>query len=139
MSDQQGTNSQGSISQSKFSLIRQVTHETLASLSDVELQNPAVVEGQILDNVLHEMQLINIVREKGTKWKIPDVLCPSQIADILLYIYDIVLIVPKKNADTGMLGVYQEDGPDKGLYAVGEDTFHKLALDYNYVLSTKNS
>ena len=137
MSDQQGTNSQGSISQSKFSLIRQVTHETLASLSDIELQNPAVVEGQILDNVLHEMQLINVVREKGTKWKIPDVLCPSQIADILLYIYDIVLIVPKKNADTGMLGVYQEDGPDKGLYAVGEDTFHKLALDYNYVLSTK--
>lgn len=123
----------------RFSLIRNVTRDTLAGMNDVELSDPQYVEGTILQNIQNEITLVNAARS-GSKWKALDELLPVQIAEIIAASYPVVRIMTggiSSDSDYDLLAIYQEDGDDEGIYMVSDEVFRKLARKYNYSLSMK--
>lgn len=123
---------------SRMSVIRRVTRDCLSAMSAKDLQNPEYVEGVILENINDAIEMENSIRPKGNKWRSLDALIPSQIADIMAVTYQIVNIVTSKdpNADTGLVAIYQDSGPDKGTYSVDVRLFRQIARSYNYGLSS---
>ena len=126
---------------SRLSLIRNVTRDCLAIMSDDDLASPQYVEATILQEVNREISAYNGSLEKGQKWKTLTELIPSQIADIIHHTYSVVRVVTTGNiySDSGydMLAIYQEAGPNEGVYSASTDIFHDLARSYHYGLTIR--
>ena len=115
--------------------IKEVTDAYLDSIDVLNPPKPAQVVGELLMNTKNEFDMYNSVAAKNAKWKIPDRLLPAQIADILVRLYPIVAIETsssRSDSDYTLLGVYQEDGDDKGIYLTDDKEFYKLARQYCY-------
>ena len=116
---------------------------TLNYLASIDKDNPPAahqIETELLDSVAAQFELENAVRPKSAKWPIPSTLSFSQIADIVSYLYPVYLI-PCAGSETDpsydVLAIYQTEGPDTGIYATSEDTFRKLARQFNYSMTGK--
>lgn len=115
--------------------IEEVTDAYLDSINVLNPPKPAQIVGELLMNIKNEFDMYNSVAAKNAKWKIPDRLLPAQIADILVRLYPIVAIETsssRSDSDYTLLGVYQEDGDDKGIYLTDDKEFYKLARQYCY-------
>lgn len=74
------------------------------------------------------------------KLRAPSRLCASQIAALMLKIYNIVRIkCGGVNSDPSydLLAIYQTDGDEEGIYTTDETVFKRLAKQYNYSISSK--
>lgn len=124
----------------KISIIKTITLDTLAAIqSSGQVYSPDDVRSQIIENLRVAIRLENMTRDKGEKIRFVEVLLPQQVAWILNELYQICLIetIEDSDDDTGkILGWYQEDGENKGIYITSEDKFEKLAREYNPVIST---
>lgn len=129
------------MARTKNETIRNITSEYLDGIDMDNLPSPADIEGDLLDMITAEFELINNTRPKTSKWQTPTTLSASQIADIMGHLYPICCIAcAGNNADTSydLLAIYQDDGPDEGIYVTNELVFHNIARQYNYNLTTKD-
>ena len=141
MSDVKNTAVNGQTApKSRLGVIHEMTVQTLASMTQSELQDPELVESRILTKINIAIALENQNRARGDKWRSLTELLPSQIADILVYSYPIVRIAGAgKNADEDqdLLAVYQYDGEQAGTYVSSSTMMRKLIRRYNYSITMR--
>ena len=121
-------------------VIRKVTREYLNTVDVNNIPSPDDIEGYILAEVKTAFDLENSIRPKGDKWKVPQKLSHSQIADILLALYPVANVsCSGENSDTAydILSVYQTDGPNAGIYVNDDEEFNRLVRQFNYEISQK--
>ena len=143
MSDVKNTAVNGQTApKSRLGVIHEMTVQTLASMTQAELQDPELVESRILTKINIAIALENQNRARGDKWRSLTELLPSQIADILVYSYPIVRIAGAgKNADEDqdLLAVYQYDGEQAGTYVSSSTMMRKLIRRYNYSITMRGA
>ena len=120
--------------------LRDITKDYLARINPDNPPSPAKIKADILDATRLQIQLENTNRDKGDKWKVPNKLYPIQIAEIMLHLYKIIRIdfsgmVTSDEYD--MLGLYQTEGPDIGIYCTYKSQFSKMIHLYDYTITTK--
>ena len=117
--------------------IRETTEKYL---NQVNIQNPpapADIQADILDALRNDFMIYNSVAQQGAKWKIMQKLIPAQIADIMLKIHNIVCIAyagMQADRSYDILAIYQENGPNKGVYSSEETMIYNIAKQYCYSL-----
>ena len=130
------------MARTKDKTIYEVTQDYLSRIDPQNPPSPDDIEGDILEELKQAFDIANQVRPKGEKWRLPDRLSPAQIADILLTLYPIVSITcAGTNTDRSydLLSIYQSSGEQEGIYVSTEHTFHLLARQYCYNLTTKET
>lgn len=81
-----------------------------------------------------EFQMHNENAPKGSKMTVPVDLTPSMIAKIMLQMYcirNINCAGANSEDDYDILGIYQEDGPNKGIYISKEKELKKMIWNFN--------
>ena len=128
------------MARTKGEILQSCTQKYLASIPDPKNPpSPKDIERDILNDIEAEYALENSTKPNGSKWRIPDELHPSQIAEILAFLYDICRIsCSGENADSDfdLLAIYHENGIDAGIYTTSESDFRTIARQYNYRLSS---
>lgn len=125
---------------SKHQVLREVTKKYLDGIDPLNPPPPEQIEREILHHVEEEFDLENANRGKGRKWKVPERLAPSQIADIMVRLYPICRIsCAGENADEeyDLLAIYQSEGRDMGTYVTSENVLAALAQKFDYLLSAR--
>ena len=120
--------------------IRTITMDYLQTIDPDNPPSPADIEGNLIDAIERKFELENATK-KQNKWAVPTTLNPSQIADIMMYLYPICCIsCAGDNADTSydLLAIYQSEGTDEGIYITNEQVFNNIARKYNYTLTIKD-
>lgn len=115
----------------KFAVLRDKTQEYLDSLDRQNLPTPAQIADDILGIIANAYALRNasMMNNKDNKWRIPDTLEPVQIAMILTTLYpikNISCLGESSETDYDLLGIYQKDGPEKGIYSTSDRAFSRL-------------
>ena len=122
---------------SKDDVIKNITDDYLDTLDKDNLPAPEEMTGVLLAITKNAFDQENQFRKTG-KWKIPDGLFPSQIASILLYLYEIVRIAfagVDETEEYDMLAIYQTSGENKGLYSTDQEEFTRHIREYNYTIN----
>lgn len=140
---QGGNASTNSLSSDAFDeFLIEVTDDYLSTVTIT--QNPDIkqIKNDVLARVRGEVDAENAVRPKGSKWKCPQMLTPAMIERIILRMYPVCTIITldDNNDQAGygvVLGIYQYDGDNKGIYDTSELTFRNLIRKYNRTLDTK--
>ena len=118
-------------------IIRKVTDEYLQTPKGLDpATTPEMVQTDILDEIQSCLLAENSARPSGAKLRIPDRLTAAQIASILVARHPIALIETSGwDSDYALLGVYQEEGLNEGLYDTSDDVLDNLAEAYCYDLT----
>lgn len=119
-------------------VIRVMTENYLNSLDMANLPAPDVIQENILSTVDTALKMENALRDKGDKFRIPHELLPAQIAMIFKKIYPIAKISCGKDKgveDYDTLAIYQDSGPDEGIYVTGEKKINNLIRVYSFTAS----
>ena len=133
----------------KNQTLQKVTNEYLNSLVISSVADIDNIEEELLSKVHEAFDEHNIICDKDKKWKAPDSLNFSQIADILAYVFPVkrICCCPQNtDADYDLLGVYVNDAlasyaniPEmQGIYITSEDVFNVLAAKFNYTLTRRD-
>ena len=120
--------------------LRESTRDYLAKIDPDNPPSPAQIKADILDATRLQVQLENVGRTKGDQWKIPNKLYPIQIAEIMLHLYKIIRIDfagMVSGEDYDMLGLYQTEGSDIGIYGTDKSQFAKVIHLYDYTITRK--
>ena len=129
------------MARTKNDTVRQITEDYLQNINTSNPPSPHDIEGDLLDTIMQYFETENAMRPKNAKWPIPTALSATQIADIMLTLYPICCIAcAGNNADSSydLLAVYCSYGPNEGIYVTNEQEFYKIAMQYNYNLSSKD-
>lgn len=122
------------------SVLREETLNYLHTLDMKNLPTPQEIESQLLSSIETAFTAMNTARPKGSKWKLPQKLEFSVIAEIMAYIYPICRInTAGAGSDTSydLLAIYQSDGPNEGIYVTDDETFRSIAEQYNYTMTSR--
>ncbi len=133
----------------KNQTLQKVTDEYLSSLVISSTSDIDAIEENLLAKVHEAFDEHNVICDKDKKWKMPDSLNFSQIADIMASVFSIKRICCcPNNSDTeyDLLGIYVDEnlahyiGNDAmiGIYVTSEDVFNKLAAKFNYTMTSKD-
>ena len=123
------------MSDSVHALRVKATETYIQSLANAPLPLPAVMESELLTETKALIAIVNLSIPKGEKLRMPQRLTPWQIAQLMNASHTF-----KKIAMSGLngseksydvIGMYQEDGPDKGLYIFDEDDMRSIARKYD--------
>lgn len=124
----------------KSEVIREVTHDYLATIDPTNPPAPADVQATLLADMQSAFELENAMRAKNAQWRIPQKLELSQIADIILKIYPIKNIAYSglnADPDYDVLCLYQSSGEDEGIYSPNVKIIRNLIRQYCYTLTEK--
>lgn len=126
---------------SRNQIMLDITRACLDVLKQQNITQPNRISATILNNVADELEVRNAaILNKSRKMAIPTALEPFQIAEILLAMYDIKKICCLEKAtdpDYDLLGIYQEDGPDRGTYSATGHEIRKLCYLYDPGITQK--
>ena len=116
-------------------VINEATIEYLKTLDPKNPPNPETVAETILTVTTEKCREVNATRSKGeTKWRLPTELTEEQVARILATLYPVkrlsYLDDPKADNDY-ILGLYQTEGENKGIYTVSDLAFKNIIKQYN--------
>lgn len=128
------------MSRSLNETIKTVTDDYLEQLDLDNLPAPSDMEAELVIAVRDAINLDNQLRSKTDKLKAPTKLCAWQIADIMLKTENIVNVkCGGENADPeyDLLAIYQETGPNEGLYVTDENVFKRIAREYCYTITSR--
>lgn len=101
--------------------------------------DPDEIVEQLMAFVQNEFRRHNEAAPKGTKMPVPSDLTPAMIAKIMLKMYCIKNINCagiESDEKYDLLGIYQEDGPDKGIYISREKEIQKIICRFNPELNS---
>lgn len=110
-----------------------IQHNTLDANSQ-----PEEVSDQVVGMMRHMFCNYNATAPKGAKVTVPTDLTPATIAELMLAMYDIKTINCagiNSEREYDILGIYQEDGENKGIYISDEIEIHKLIEIFNSELN----
>lgn len=130
------------MARTKDETIRQVTETYIANVLTgvTAFVSPEQVQADVLDNVKNAFDIENAIKPKGEKWKAPDRLLPVQVASFMAAFHPIALIYTAdadSNNDSMILGLYQEDGENKGIYVTDELVIQNLVRRYLYSMTER--
>lgn len=120
--------------------IRICTESYLEQINVNSPPAPEEIEAELVTAVKDACLLENMSRSKGDMLPVPKKLCSSQIASIMLKLYHIVRIkCGGTNADPAydLLSIYIDSGPNEGIYVTDEDVFKRIAVQYNYSITSR--
>lgn len=127
------------MAQDRVGLLEEVT---TSSLDDIIANHPDYTPHQVADKILEDIKttfdLENAIKGRGKKFGIPDALIPQQVGMIIARMRPVRLIVTTNagsDSDYALLGVYQEDGPNQGIYDTSDEAVRNLVREYNFSLS----
>lgn len=92
------------------------------------------IVNQVISMAKKEFRIYNENAPKGSTMTIPVDLTPAMIAKIMLNMYcirNINCAGVNSEEDYDILGIYQEDGPDKGIYISKEKELKKMIWNFN--------
>lgn len=121
-------------------VIRAATENYLNSLNMTNLPAPEVIQENILTDVETALMVENAMRDKGNKFRIPHELLPVQIAMIFVKLYPIAKIssgMEKGVEDYDVLAIYQDSGPDEGIYVTDEKKINNLIRTYSFTANQR--
>lgn len=115
----------------------------LAAVDNWLLANPQGINPnreKIKEEIVNQTRIIidmqNALLSKTTKMKVPDRLTNVQIARIIELVEPVVCISAGKDDDEetefDLLGVYEYDGPNKGIYNTSEKALKQIIRYYNF-------
>lgn len=124
----------GTGEEARGQIILETTRLCLDVLRQKNITEPKRISSTIINSVADELELRNAsILNKSRKMAIPQTLEPFQLAEVLLAMHDIKKICCLEKAtdpDYDLLGIYQEDGPDKGTYSVSGHEIKRLCYEY---------
>lgn len=121
-------------------ILRTTTMDYLDQVNTKAPPPPADIEADILAATQLVIDLDNQNRAKYNRLKIPVRLNPAQIAMILSKLYPVCTIctgATSYDKSFDMLAIYQNDGPNKGIYVSDDNTFRQIMQQYNFSMNTK--
>lgn len=133
-------------------IIRICTDDYVSQIDVDDPPEPVVAESELVSRVADMCRAENTVAFQAAqaaspgskvsidKLRAPSKLCASQIAALMLRIYNIVRVkCGGVNSDPSydLLAIYQNDGDEEGIYTTDESVFKRLAKQYNYSISSK--
>lgn len=127
----------------KNEALREATTTTIAEMQeaiDDGTVEPEELESAILKASKMNFALHNDVADKLDKWRYPERLEAPQIAAAMNAIYTVCSINAAKNpvaSEKNPIGVYMEDGPNKGIYVTDEIVLHQIASRFDYCMNSK--
>ncbi len=115
----------------------------LAAVDNWLLANPQGINPnreKIKEEIVNQTRIIidmqNALLSKTTKMKVPDRLTNVQIARIIELVEPVICISAGKDDDEetefDLLGVYEYDGPNKGIYNTSEKALKQIIRYYNF-------
>lgn len=117
-------------------LIRSTTQAYLSNLDRSNPPAPATIESELLEKVERAIMAENLAsgRKGSDRLHAPKTLTHSQVADVILAVYNIVMLAPDLDADSegDSLRVYIESGPDEGIYSADAKVMRWMVKRYNY-------
>lgn len=116
------------------------TEDYLSKIDMDDIPSPGDIEAEIVKGVKDLCALENASRPKDDKLRAPNKLCATQIAQIMLKLYHIARVRSGgsgSDPDYDLLAIYQTDGRDEGIYATDNDSFRKIAKQYNYAITSR--
>lgn len=125
----------------KNNIIRTYTEQYLSTLNVSSPPPPHEMERELLKAIADAFDIECSMMPKGTKWRKLEELPPAVIADVILWKYDINRICCAgihSDAKYDLLAIYQEDGPEKGIYVEATEKISQLASQLNYMSSERN-
>lgn len=95
---------------------------------------------ELLDNVQLAFEAYNSAVDRGMKWKVPQRLDNAQIADLILYLYEVRVIdftgeTDDLDREYGLLAIYDES---KQLYSIDESFLRNTVREFAYTISKKD-
>ena len=128
------------MAQTKDETIREVTVEYLAGIDMNNIPSSADIQAGILDGISNAFDIENAIRSKDKKWRAPERLSPVQIAMIAVALHPVAAIeTAGKNSDKSyrLLGIYQDDGENTGIYDVTDEALENLAEMYCFGMTER--
>lgn len=120
--------------------IRDATTEYLDSLDMNDLPEPSRIESQLLEATRDKFDFYNQSKDKADRWKLPIRLFNEQIAMVLMTIYrtrNIVMSDTTSDDTYDLLGYYENEGPNEGIYVTSDLAFQRLVRKFNSNIDTK--
>ena len=104
--------------------------------------NRAKIKEDIVNQTRTAIEMQNALLSKGTKLRIPDRLANVQIARII-YKVELVAVISCEKRDVeespfDLIGVYNDDGPNAGIYDTSDRTLNHLIFKYNGAATAKD-
>lgn len=125
----------------KNQVVQEVTSDYLETLDLTNLPDPNQIESELLESTCEHFAFENESKQKGEKWALPKVLFDEQIAMILCRCYHTRNIIASDTTsdDTyDLLGYYESEGPNKGIYMTSDIAFQRLVTKYNTSIKKKD-
>ena len=119
-------------------LIREQTDAYLGRIDPACPPPPSDIEAELVTAVRDACALENSMRAKTDMLRAPARLTASQIAAVMLKLYNIVRVkCGEENSDPGydLLAMYQDSGENEGIYIADETVFKRTAAAYNYTVT----
>ena len=124
----------------KLQVLRETTQTYLGSL---DKDNPPSLH-DIEQELLKQLEIAYLteccMKPPKQHWKVPETLTQPVIADIIMHLCDVRRIsCAGSNADPkhDLLAIYQNEGPDEGIYIEATDMVYKLTKGLNYAADEK--
>lgn len=126
--------------------LNEATDAYLKAISLNNLPDAATIAAGILDDTRTRIQMANAALPSGSsKWRCPKKLNHFQIAKIINTIYHVALVNVgkksvdsiKKNDDSTLLCIYQETGPDAGVYIESDAEIRNIARGFSSSLTNR--
>lgn len=121
--------------------VQRVTIDYLDSLDIQNLPKPEEIESDLLESTQDRFNFENASKDKLDKWRTPQTLFNEQIAMILARLHRTRNIITSDTTsdDTyDMLGYYESNGKNRGIYVTSDLAFQKLIRKYNPSISQKD-
>ena len=121
-------------------VVREETLDYVEHLDQLMPPEPARMEAELVQKVASRISEYNREARPEAKLVAPTSLNPWQIAQLMMSRHAIVRITPsERNSDDSLdvLALYQDDGPDEGIYTTSETQLRHLAREYDVSLSTR--
>lgn len=121
--------------------IRETTQDYLDSLDTDNPPTPSEIQDQLLGLVATRFRVENAVREKNERWKIPHSLFPAQIALIIAKLYPVAKISCiglSGSEDYDLLAIYQDSGPNEGIYLSNEKFINNIIREYCFTATRRD-
>lgn len=104
--------------------------------------NRVKIKEDVVNQTRTMIEMQNALLSKGTKLRIPDRLAAIQIARIIQRVELVACICCEKQdseeSPFDLIGVYNIDGPNKGVYDTSERALDMLISEYNFAATAKD-
>lgn len=97
--------------------------------------DPPQIQSDLLSLINRDIEIGNNQRPQGQKWRFLDQLEPEIVADVICTLYPVINLSfnsSDRTREYTTLAIYQEDGPDRGIYSTDTYLLYNLIRSYNY-------